>query len=425
MNAKKENGKNEDIEFHIRQFIGKGEEKKRSPMNISVDYLSYLIIKTDNSLQKVNIPEEELDPNSEFLFGIRKISKDNSYKIINSLKISNQTEKTKEEIQNLRKKLWYLVNSGEDKDKINEDYILNENDIIRLGDCFFEVIRKKVKKIDNSSNNNSNNKDQLYDISDLNNKFGPVFKFDKDKGEKTEQNNQNNQSNQSNINNINNINNKNNSTIKKDNLEDSNINENPIIKLCDCYNHFNCIKEQLFSKLEIEQKLDKEKVISFNLDEFKCNVCGKNLPLRFEKSGKIYNFLEFDKMDYIVLEYLGKSFIQSSNENTGEKKNENEELKKVYIIKLENGILKIGRNNKDNINDIVIPDLTISRNHAVLKFNKENGNLILENKNEKNAEKTSTFVLIKDNFTLKREKIKFLTGKCYITINLKDKDNKK
>jgi len=415
MSAKKVNEKNEDIEFHIRQFIGKGEEIERSPMNISVDYLSYFIIKTDNSLKKINIKEEELDPNSEFLFGIRKISKDNSYKIINSLKISNQTEKTKEEIKNLRKKLWYLVNSGKDEDKINEDYILNENDIIRLGDCFFEVIRKKVEKKDNSSNN----KDQLYDISGLNNKFGPVFKFDKDKGEKAEQNNQMNQSNQSIINNKNNL------TYKEDNVEDSNINENPIIKLCDCYNHFNCIKKQLFSKLGIEQKLKKEKVVSFNLDEFKCNVCGKKLPLRFEKSGKIYNFLEFEIMDYIILEYLGKIFVQNSNENTGEKKNENEEIKKVYIIKLENGILKIGRNVKNIINDINIPDMTISRNHAVLKFNKENGNLILENRNVKNIVRTSTFVLIKDNFILKRNKIKLLTGKCYITINLKDKDNKK
>ena len=406
MSAKKVNEKNEDIEFHIRQFIGKGEEIERSPMNISVDYLSYFIIKTDNSLKKINITEEELDPNSEFLFGIRKISKDNSYKIINSLKISNQTEKTKEEIKNLRKKLWYLVNSGKDEDKINEDYILNENDIIRLGDCFFEVIRKKVEKKDNSSNN----KDQLYDISGLNNKFGPVFKFDKDKGEKAEQNNQMNQSNQSIINNKNNL------TNKEDNVEDSNINENPIIKLCDCYNHFNCIKKQLFSKLGIEQKLKKEKVVSFNLDEFKCNVCGKKLPLRFEKSGKIYNFLEFENMDYIVLEYLGK--FEENND-------ENEELKKVYIIKLENDDeILIGRNNKDCMN---IPDETISKNHAVLKFNKRNGTLFLENRNKKNTENTSTFVLIKGDFKLNKNKIKFLTGSCYITINLKEKvkNNKK
>jgi hypothetical protein len=360
---------------------------------------------------KINIPEEELDPNAEFLFGIRKITKENTYKIINSLKLSKQTKKTEEEILNLRKKLWYLVNSGEDKDKINEDYILNENDIIKLGDCIFEVVKKKVIK-----NNFNNNKGQLYDISSLNNNFGPVFKIDIDKREKNKQNNQSNQSNQSNINNENN---KNNSKEKEDNSKDSNISKNPIIKLCNCYNHFECIKSQLLSELKIEEKLKEEKVISFNLDEFKCNVCGKNIPLRFEKSGKKYNFLEFKNMNYIVLEYLGKITGKSSNENGGDKNNEDKELKKVYIIKLEDELIKIGRNTKDNINDINIPDRSISRFHAVLKFNKENGDLILENRSKKNKEKTSTYILIKDNFKLKRNKIKFRTDNYYITINLK------
>ena len=305
------------------------------------------------------------------------------------------------------------MNSGEDKDeyKINEDYILNENDIIKLGDCIFEVVKKVIKNY----KNNFNNKDQLYNISSLNNNFGPVFNICIDnKEEKSEENNQNNQSN---INN--NENNKNNPNIKEDNLKDSNINKNPIIKLCDCYNHFECIKSRLLSELEIEQKLKKEKVISFNIDEFKCNVCGKNIPLRFEKSGKIYNFLEFKDLNYIVLEYLGKIIGKSSNENNGDKNNEDKELKKVYIIKLGNELIRIGRNTKDiSTNDINIPDMSISRNHAVLKFYEKNGTLLLENRNKKNIENTSTFVLIKDNFKINKKKIKFMTGKCYITINL-------
>ena len=251
----------------------------------------------------------------------------------------------------------------------------------------------------------------------MNNNFGPVSKIDIDKREKNEQNNQNNQSNQSNINNENN---KNNSKEKEDNSKDSNISKNPIIKLCNCYNHFECIKSQLLSELKIEEKLKEEKVISFNLDEFKCNVCGKNIPLRFEKSGKKYNFLEFEDMNYIVLEYLGKITGKSSNENGGDKNNEDKELKKVYIIKLEDELIKIGRNTKDNKSDINIPDLSISRNHAVLKFNKENGTLFLENRNKKNIENTSTFILIKDNFKINKKQIKFMTGKCYITINLKN-----
>ena len=290
------------------------------------------------------------------------------------------------------------MNSGEDKDedKINEDYILNENDIIKLGDCIFEVVKKVIKNY----KNNFNNKDQLYNISSLNNNFGPVFNICIDnKEEKSEENNQNNQSN---INN--NENNKNNSNIKKVNLKDLNISKNPLLKLCDCYNHFECIKSRLFSELEIEQKLEKEKVISFNIDEFKCNVCGKNIPLRFEKSGIIYNFLEFENMNYIVLEYLGKIIDKIANKNIGKKNNEDKNLKKVYIIKLENEI-KIGRNFENIINDINIPDKSIFSSHSVLKFNKENGNLILENRNKDNIENTSTFVLIKDNFKLKRKKL--------------------
>ena len=403
MSEKKE--KNGDIELEIRK-VSEKEEMQMVPMNISVNYLSYLFIEPNNSLMKIKITDI-LDSKYEFLFGIRKSFKYKTYEIINPLKISNQTNKTEEDIQNLRKKLWYLVNSGEDKDKINEDYILNENDIIKFGGCIYEIIRIKVLK---KGKNNSYNKGQLYDISGLNNNFGLVFKIDIDKKDKNEQNKQGNKNNE---------NNKINSIINEENSKDPNISKNPIIKLCDCYNHFECIKSQLFSELKIKEKLEEEKIISFNLDEFKCNVCGKNIPLRFKKSGKIYNFLEFKNMNYIVLEYLGKITGKSSNENARDKNNEDKELKKVYIIKLEDELIKIGRNTKDNINDINIPDRSISRSHAVLKFNKENGDLILENRSKNNKEKTSTYILIKDNFKLKRNKIKFRTDNYYITINLK------
>ena len=51
------------------------------------------------------------------------------------------------------------------------------------------------------------------------------------------------------------------------------------------------------------------------------NVCGKNIPLRFKTSGKIYNFFEFENMNYIVLEYLGKIIGKSPNKNNGDKNN--------------------------------------------------------------------------------------------------------
>ena len=39
-----------------------------------------------------------------------------------------------------------MVNT-ENKEKINEDYILNENDIINFGNCIFEVIKKEFQKL--------------------------------------------------------------------------------------------------------------------------------------------------------------------------------------------------------------------------------------------------------------------------------------
>ena len=90
------------------------------------------------------------------------------------------------------------------------------------------------------------------------------------------------------------------------------------MKLYDCKNIFEFIKEQLFSKFEIKQWLENEKVISFNLDDYKYDICHKKIPLWFKVSGKIYNLLEFENMNYIVLEYLGKT-DKNSNENASEK----------------------------------------------------------------------------------------------------------
>jgi hypothetical protein len=198
----------------------------------------------------------------------------------------------------------------------------------------------------------------------------------------------------------------------------------------------------LISEIKKNNNFKTQKVYSFNSEDFKCSECQEKVPLRFEKFGKIYNFLEFEDMFYIVLEYLGKI----DNE---EKNNENDKKQKpakVYIINLDDkSEIKIGKNWKNIINDIDLQDDYISRNHAVIKFNNKNGNLIIENRsntevvyNKKNGaliqkekienmneEKigklvfSRTFVLIKDNFKLKENKINFRVGNCYIEAKLK------
>ena len=413
-NKKEDN--NGDIELDIKQLIT-NKIVPRKKQYISVDYLSYLIIKNkDNSLVNLQSQEEFNYENQTLLFGLRKSFKDKTIKIINPIKAPKQTDKG--EIYDLRKKLWYIVNS-ENKEKINEDYILNENDIIKFGDCVFEVIKKRVPKIADEAQK----RDQLYNISSLNNKYGLLFKIKNYDNQKYNGQNEN----------------------KKLTCQicrkDSDDNENPLLKICNCKSHFKCLREKLIS--DIKNELKTQRVYSFNPLDFKCSECQQIVPLRFEKLGKIYNFLEFEDMFYIVLEYLGK--IDNEEKNNDNDKNQ----AKVYIINLDHlddkSEIKIGKNRKNIKNDIDLQDDYISRSHAVIKFNKENGNLILENRsitevvynkedgtliqkekieiiNEEKIGKLSfsrTFVLIKDNFKLKENQINFRVGNCYITAKLK------
>ena len=409
---------NGDIELDIKQIIRKEQKiKQKKKLYISVEYLKYLVIINDNNFLKEIKSQEEIDYQKHtFLFGFRKSFKDKTIKIINTIKKPKQTDKG--EIQDLSKKLWYMVNT-ENKEKINEDYILNENDIIKFGNCIFEVIKKRVPKIANEIQN----KDQLYNISRLNNNYGSLFKIKNYDDQEDSGKNKN----------------------KKITCQicgkDSNDNENPLFKICKCNNHFKCLREKLISNIKKNNNFKTKRVYSFNSLDFKCNECEEIVPLRFEKFGKTYNFLEFEDMFYIVLEYLGKF-------DNGEKNNKNDKKQKstkVYIINLDNkSEIKIGRSWKNITNDIDLQEIFISSNHAVIKFN-GNGNLILENrsiseviynkdgiyiKKEKekienmNEEKIgnfifpNTFVLIKDNFKLKENKINFRVNNCFIAAKL-------
>ena len=163
--------------------------------------------------------------NTDFFFSFRKSFKDKSIKIINPIKKPKQTDKA--EILELKKYLWYMVNT-EKKEKINEDYILNENDIIKFGDCIFEVIKKRVPKIANETQNG----DQLYNISNLNNNYGLLFKIKNyDNQEDTVQN-------------------KNKKIVCQICGKDSKDNENPLFKICKCNNHFKCLREKLISNIK-------------------------------------------------------------------------------------------------------------------------------------------------------------------------------
>ena len=90
-NKKEDN--NGDIELDIKQLIT-NKIVPRKKQYISVDYLSYLIIKNkDNSLVNLQSQEEFNYENQTLLFGLRKSFKDKTIKIINPIKAPKQTDK--------------------------------------------------------------------------------------------------------------------------------------------------------------------------------------------------------------------------------------------------------------------------------------------------------------------------------------------
>ena len=321
----------------------------------------------------------DYDLKSNILFGFRKSSINGNFEIINIIKKKRQIKKIEENITKLSDKLWFPVkNEKKFFCQANEDYILNENDIIKFGKIMYEVIKKKIIKLKNQNEDINN-----YNISNINNKAGPIFNIDinedqyiiSDENYKCRK-------------------------CKKTELSE----ENPLICLCKCgnYIHFNCLKKILNSKLERTKENKSVKI--YNYTNFKCDKCSFIFPLKFRipKINKIYELFDFDfleeKCDYIVLEQLN-SFENNNKEN----------IKKIIFIRLTKEEIKIGKNESNDI--IINDDECISRNHSILKYYKEDGKLFLENKSERN----NTFILIKDNIKMNEKKVNFKEENFYIS----------
>ena len=80
----------------------------------------------------------------------------------------------------------------------------------------------------------------------------------------------------------------------------------------------------------------------------------------------------------------------------------------IHIVQLINDSINIGSN---NTNDIIDTDKSVSRKHAVLKYNKEKGYITIENR----SETYGTLVLIKGNITVKEKTIGLQVGRSYVT----------
>ena len=364
-------------------FNYKNKDIKRDEIQISEGF--YFAINKNSNIYKISQHSEiKTEKGDQLLFRIRK-SKNGVFTIENPL--NKKMPRTLDNYNNLNNKLWYVLKSDPNKNKNNnnlDDYILSKNDIIKLGTSKYEVIDKYIENYNDK--NNKTNKSKI----NYNNNSQSLFKITEIKDSFYSNN-------------------------TKDNAcricfsEESSI-DNPRVHLCKCndYIHYECLKKWIETNI-LKRSNKKKTVLSYILKKFYCEVCTKTYPLKFKISGinKEYSLIDLQiptQENYLVLESLGAT---SHNKN----------LKVIHIIKLIDKEITFG---KKDICDIIDCGTYVSRIHAVIKYNNQNGDVILENK----SQNFDTLILVKNPIKINEKKIDFQVGNTIITANIiKDKLN--
>ena len=339
----------------------------------AIEDSTYIILKGTSEILRVDRQSDIESKRMEKLLFRVKRDQDFHYLLENPSAINFSEYNT----ESLNNKLWYTINYDLNVDNskkeifINKDYYLWENDILKFGNIKYIVKQISIKS----------RKDKK-EIREINFDFCPSFQTYYL------------------------------SEIKEENKKNivckicgtSNCSEdNPLIKFCLCnYLHFECIKKEII----IYNRKEKENVKNYYVNNLKCKSCDFIFPLRFKLGETKYELIKIDipsenDCDFIILESIEKKFFYGN-------------MKLIHVIKFndQKNIIKIGRNEK--INDVVICDPSISREHAKLIYDKNDGKILIKNL----SKKYGTLVFLKNGKSIDDDKnpIQIQTGKILITI---------
>ena len=338
----------------------------------------------------------DLKDDEELLFNVKHEDKD-QYVLEN--KVPYYLQPTEKNINDLSNKIWYVLkndpiksnNSTQTITNTNDDYYLCKNDVIKLGRVKYSLNEINIPLNQNNIDRSPPMLDSTkYDIDELNKNTDPVFDFIFQAKDSSEQEYKNIPSDEK---------------ICKICYSDENEREvNPLVHLCNCngglrFSHFECIKKWMETKLQ-QKENDKKTVKSYNIKSFNCEICKTPYPFKFKLSGieKPFELIDLQKppadTDYIILESLNQM-------------KENCNIKSIHVIQLNDDELTIGRGHES---DVRINDISVSRNHAKLKYNKEDGTILLRDLKSK----FGTLILIKKPLLIKEKKIHLQIGRTYI-----------
>jgi hypothetical protein len=168
------------------------------------------------------------------------------------------------------------------------------------------------------------------------------------------------------------------------------------------YIHYKCLKHWL--KQKMAKKEDKN-LISYTWKQFECEICKKPYPYVFKANGIQYKLMDVEldipqESNYLLLESL--TFEKNSS-------------RMVHLIMPDNDKqnFKLGRGHES---DVRVSDISVSRCHALIKYNQINGKFYLED----NLSKFGTLVLAKENIELEPEMTKAVQiGRSVISFTVK------
>ena len=206
---------------------------------------------------------------------------------------------------------------------------------------------------------------------------------------------------------------------------------NPLIKPCKCsgsmkYIHYECLLHWIKTKIKANNPIqDDNNILStYSLCDVECELCKNKLPNYIRHKNKIYSLLNLDKKfdgnmaEKNKIKEKIKKKIKEYNYNyiifdlISPNKSDN---KYRFLAKFDkNNILKIGRGIEVQL---VLNDISVSRNHCQLKLEND-GSIVIEDNNSK----FGTLILIQGELEiLKGQKLNIQAGSNYLIIELKKK----
>jgi hypothetical protein len=144
-------------------------------------------------------------------------------------------------------------------------------------------------------------------------------------------------------------------------------------------------------------------LISYTWKEFECEICKKPYPYVFRSNGLQYPLVDVEipkDRNFLLLESL--TFEKNSS-------------RMVHLIMpdAEKKVFKLGRGHES---DVRVSDISVSRCHALVKFNEDQGRFFLED----NLSKFGTLVLSKGTIKLEPEMTKAVQiGRSVISFTVK------